>query len=150
MGAGIRRGPWWALDGSAGRAGGCSVITAEPADFLEPGKTIGRLLRAGYSSADEEFSETAILAGRSGDWSVMAAYTRRDWQELGNKGDVGGTGTLRTEPNRQDGRTNAGLARIGYDPAHDPKLRIDRKSAGEGKRVSESFDLSGRRLINKN
>src|SRR3546814_11614174 len=117
MGAGIRRGPWWALDGSAGRAGGCSVITAEPADFLEPGKTIGRLLRAAYSSADEEFSETTILAGRSGDWSVMAAYTRRDYKELDNKGDVAGgatatgtsgkdanTGPLRTRPNPQDGQ----------------------------------------------
>src|SRR3546814_2249157 len=54
----------------------------------------------------------------------MAAYTRRDWQELDNKGDVGGTGALRTEPNPQDGRSNAALARIVYDPANGHKLRL--------------------------
>ena len=120
----ILRGPSSALYGSDGLAGAVSFITADPADFIQPGKTIGGLLRAGYSSADEEYSETAILAGRSGDWSLMAAYTRRDWQELDNKGDVGGTGTLRTEPNPQDGRSNAALARIVYDPANGHKLRL--------------------------
>src|SRR3546814_8782471 len=58
----------------------------------------------------------------------MAAYARRDWQELGNKGDVGGTGTLRTEPNPQDGRSNAALARIVYDPANGHKLRLTGES----------------------
>ncbi|SBV31700.1 TonB-dependent receptor-like protein [uncultured Sphingopyxis sp.] len=120
----ILRGPSSALYGSDGLAGAVSFITADPADFIQPGKTVGGLLRAGYSSADEEYSETAILAGRSGDWSLMAAYTRRDWQELDNKGDVGGTGTLRTEPNPQDGRSNAALARIVYDPANGHKLRL--------------------------
>lgn len=120
----ILRGPSSALYGSDGLAGAVSFITADPVDFLEPGKNVGGLLRAAYSSADEEFSETAILAGRSGDWSIMAAYTRRDWQELDNKGDVGGTGALRIEPNPQDGRSNAALARIVYDPANGHKLRL--------------------------
>ena len=69
----ILRGPSSALYGSDGLAGAVSFITADPVDFIEAGKNVGGLLRAGYSSADEEFSETAILAGRSGDWSVMAA-----------------------------------------------------------------------------
>ncbi|NYF33886.1 TonB-dependent hemoglobin/transferrin/lactoferrin family receptor [Sphingopyxis sp. JAI108] len=120
----ILRGPSSALYGSDGLAGAVSFITADPVDFIEAGKNVGGLLRAGYSSADEEFSETAILAGRSGDWSVMAAYTRRDWRELDNKGEVGGTGALRTEPNPQDGRSNAALARIVYDPANGHKLRL--------------------------
>jgi hemoglobin/transferrin/lactoferrin receptor protein len=120
----ILRGPSSALYGSDGLAGAVSFITADPADFIQPGSNVGGLLRAAYSSADEEFSETAILAGRSGDWSLMAAYTRRDWQELDNKGDVGGTGALRTEPNPQDGRSNAALARIVYDPANGHKLRL--------------------------
>ena len=120
----ILRGPSSALYGSDGLAGAVSFITADPVDFLETGKNVGGLLRAGYSSADEEYSETAILAGRSGDWSLMAAYTRRDWQELDNKGHVGGTGAARTEPNPQDGRSNAALARIVYDPANGHKLRL--------------------------
>ena len=120
----ILRGPSSALYGSDGLAGAVSFITSDPADFLKPGQNVGGLLRAAYSSADEEFSETAILAGRSGDWSIMAAYTRRDYKELDNKGDVGGTGSARTEPNPQDGRSNAALARIVYDPANGHKLRL--------------------------
>ena len=133
----ILRGPSSALYGSDGLAGAVSFITSDPADFLEPDKNVGGLLRGAYSSADEEFSETAILAGRSGDWSIMAAYTRRDYKELGNKGDVAGgatatgtsgkdaaTGPLRTLPNPQDGRSNAVLARIVYDPANGHKIRL--------------------------
>ena len=120
----ILRGPSSALYGSDGLAGAVSFVTSDPVDFLPGGKSVGGLVRGAYSSADDEFSETAILAGRSGDWSVMAAYTRRDWQELDNKGSVGGFGSLRTEPNPQDGRSNAALARIVYDPASGHKLRL--------------------------
>ena len=120
----ILRGPSSALYGSDGLAGAVSFITADPADFLDGGQSVGGLLRAAYASADKEFSETAILAGQSGDWSLMAAYTRRDYQELDNMGDVGGTGAARTRPNPQDGRSNAALARIVYDPASGHKLRL--------------------------
>ena len=120
----ILRGPSSALYGSDGLAGAVSFITADPVDFLGNGKSVGGLLRAAYASADDEFSETAILAGRSGDWSIMGAYTRRDWQELDNKGTVGGIGAARTEPNPQDGRSNAALARLVYDPANGHKLRL--------------------------
>lgn len=133
----ILRGPSSALYGSDGLAGAVSFVTSDPVDFLDEGKNIGGLLRAGYSSADEEFSETAIVAGRSGDWSVMAAYTRRDYKELDNKGNVAGgtaatgtggkdanTGPLRTLPNPQDGSSNAVLARIVYDPANGHKIRL--------------------------
>ncbi|MBU0864835.1 MAG: TonB-dependent hemoglobin/transferrin/lactoferrin family receptor, partial [Alphaproteobacteria bacterium] len=120
----ILRGPSSALYGSDGLAGAVSFITADPADFVEESKSIGGLLRAAYSSADKEFSETAILAGRSGDWSAMAAYTRRDYQELDNQGTVGGTGAARTRPNPQDGRSDAALARLVYDPANGHKLRL--------------------------
>ncbi len=120
----ILRGPSSALYGSDGLAGAVSFVTSDPADFLTGGKSVGGLVRGAYSSADDEFSETAIIAGRSGDWSVMAAYTRRDWKELDNKGTVGGTGAARTEPNPQDGKSNAALARIVYDPANGHKLRL--------------------------
>lgn len=119
----ILRGPASALYGSDGLAGAVSFITSDPSDFLEGGKAFGGLARAAWSSADNEFAETAILAGRSGDWSAMAAYTRRDWSELDNMGTVGGTGTLRTEPNPQDGRSNAVFGRIVYAPG-DHKFRL--------------------------
>lgn len=124
----ILRGPSSALYGSDGLAGAVSFITADPADFLKNGKSVGGLVRSAYSSADNEFSESAILAARSGDWSGMVAYTRRDYNEMDNKGTVGGTGSSRTEPNPQDGRSNAVLGRIVYDPANGHKLRLTAES----------------------
>ena len=120
----ILRGPSSALYGSDGLAGAVSFITADPADFLSEGQTVGGLVRSAYSSADQEFSETAILSGRSGDWSAMAAFTRRDFQELDNQGTVGGNGSARTQPNPQDGRANAALGRIVYDPANGHEIRL--------------------------
>ncbi|SLK13090.1 TonB-dependent hemoglobin/transferrin/lactoferrin family receptor [Novosphingobium mathurense] len=120
----IMRGPSSALYGSDGLAGAISFTTSDPADFLQGGKSIGGLVRASFASADNEFEETAILAGRSGDWSAMAAYTRRDFAEMDNRGTVGGTGATRTEPNPQDGHSNAVLARIVYQPSGGHKLRL--------------------------
>ncbi len=120
----ILRGPSSALYGSDGLAGAVSFITAEPADFLKGGQTVGGLVRAAYASADREFTETAILAGMSGDWSAMVSYTRRDWHERDNKGTVGGQGASRTEPNPQDGHSNAALARIVYEPGTGHKVRL--------------------------
>lgn len=120
----ILRGPSSALYGSDGLAGAISFTTADPADFLEGGRSIGGLVRSSFASADNEFEETAIVAGRSGNWSAMAAYTRRDFSEMDNRGTVGGTGATRTRPNPQDGRSNAVLGRIVYEPAGGHKLRL--------------------------
>jgi hemoglobin/transferrin/lactoferrin receptor protein len=79
----ILRGPASALYGSDGLAGAVSFVTSNPVDFLRGNNSIGGLVRAAYNSADNEFAETAILATRSGDWSGMVAYTRRDFSELG-------------------------------------------------------------------
>lgn len=120
----ILRGPASALYGSDGLAGAVSFVTSNPVDFLAGDNAIGGLVRAAYSSADNEFAETAILATRSGDWSGMAAYTRRDFGELDNKGTVGGIGSARTEPNPQDGRSNAVLGRIVYDGPGGNRFRL--------------------------
>ncbi|MDG2534563.1 TonB-dependent hemoglobin/transferrin/lactoferrin family receptor [Sphingomonas sp. HITSZ_GF] len=120
----ILRGPASALYGSDGLAGAISFTTSDPADFLTGGKKFGGLVRAGYSSADDEFAETGILAGRFGDLSAMISYTRRDFHELDNKGTVGGTGAARTEPNPQDGRSNAVLGRIVYEPDASNRFRL--------------------------
>lgn len=111
----LLRGPASALYGSDGLAGAVSFITADPKDFLREGQDFGGRARAAWSSADNEFSETLIVAGRSGDWSAMAAYTRRDFNEYENHGSVGGTGAARTLANPQDGRSNAALGRIAYE-----------------------------------
>lgn len=120
----ILRGPASALYGSDGLAGAISFVTADPADFLENGKSVGGLVRAGYQSSDREWAETGIVAGRSGDWSAMLAYTRRDFAELDNQGTVGGTGPSRTRPNPQDGDSNALLGRLVLAPGNGHRLRL--------------------------
>lgn len=120
----ILRGPASALYGSDGLAGAVSFTTSDPKDFLENGKTVGGLVRAAYSSADNEFSETAILAGRSGDLSAMVAYTRRDFNELDNAGTRDVIGATRTTPNPSDGRSNAALGRLVWEPGGGHTLRL--------------------------
>ena len=123
----ILRGPASALYGSDGLAGAVSFITSDPSDFLTGHKKIAGLVRGAYDSADDQFSETAILAGRSGDWSALLAYTRRDGHELDNKGTNDAPNSTRTTPNPQDTRSNALLGKIVWSSsdAHRIRLTID-------------------------
>ncbi|MDQ0566035.1 hemoglobin/transferrin/lactoferrin receptor protein [Qipengyuania citrea] len=119
----ILRGPASALYGSDGLAGAISFTTSDPVDLIEPGSRFGGFVRASYSSADEEFTETAALAGIFGDVSAMLSYTRRDFQELENRGEIGGLGSTRTLPNPQDGNSNAVLGKLVWDTgAHRVRL----------------------------
>lgn len=108
----ILRGPASALYGSDGLAGVVSFTTSDPSDLIAAGQNLGGFVRAQYSSADHEFAETAAIAGRTGDWSAMLVYTRRDFQELDNSGKVGGIGEDRTKPNPQDGKSDALLGKL--------------------------------------
>ena len=108
----ILRGPASALYGSDGLSGVVSFTTSDPADLIGQDGNVGGFVRAQYSSADDEFAETAAIGGRSGNFSAMVAYTRRDFSELDNQGTVGGTGPTRTEPNPQDGSSDALLGKL--------------------------------------
>ncbi|MCW6529968.1 TonB-dependent hemoglobin/transferrin/lactoferrin family receptor [Sphingomonas sp. MMSM20] len=123
----ILRGPASALYGSDGLAGAVSFTTSDPIDFLRNGKQIAGLGRVAYDSADRQFSETAILAARSGDWSALIAYTRRDGHELDNKGTNEERNSRRTAPNPQDSFSNAILGKIVWQPsdAHRVRLTVD-------------------------
>ena len=119
----ILRGPASALYGSDGLAGAISFTTSDPVDLVEAGQRFGGFARASYSSADEEFTETAAIAGLFGDLSAMLSYTRRDFHELENAGEVDGLGSGRTLPNPQDGTSNAFLGKLVWDTgAHRVRL----------------------------
>jgi len=110
----ILRGPASALYGSDGLAGAVSFVTSDPVD-LTKGEDIGGFVTSQYSSDDNEFAQTAAIAGRSGNLSAMIAYSRRDFNELENRGTNDGTGPTRTAPNPQDGRSDAVLAKLVWD-----------------------------------
>lgn len=108
----ILRGPASALYGSDGLSGAVSFITSDPVDFISEGNNFGGFARAQYSSADQEFSETIAVAGQTGNFSAMLAYSRRDFEELDNKGTVDTADSDRTTPNPQDGESNAFLGKL--------------------------------------
>lgn len=107
----ILRGPASALYGSDGLAGAISFVTSDPVDIIA-GADIGGFVTSQYSSDDDEFAQTAVLAGQTGNLSAMIAYTRRDFSELENRGTVEGTGPARTAPNPQNGTSDAVLAKL--------------------------------------
>ena len=120
----ILRGPASALYGSDGIAGAVSFTTKDPSDFIASDRNIGARARVGYSSADEGWTEGLAVAGRSGSLSGMVAYTRRDSQQTENQGEIGGTGSSRTEPNPQDFLSNAAMAKLVWDANDTNSLRL--------------------------
>ncbi len=120
----ILRGPASALYGSDGLAGAVAFTLSEPSDFLTGGQDVAGLVRAAYSSDDDEFAETAIVAGRNGALSMLVGYTRRDFHELDNQGTDDAVGAARTTPNPQKGNSDAVLGRLVFEPGGGHKLRL--------------------------
>jgi hemoglobin/transferrin/lactoferrin receptor protein len=139
----ILRGPASALYGSDGLAGAVSFVTSDPSDLLAGGD-LGGLARVAYDSADEEWSETGVVAGRSGAWSALLAYTRRDGREPDNKGAIDAPNVTRTVPNPQDTGSDAVLAKLVWQPddSHRVRLTLDHLDA----RVDTNV-LSGRAVV---
>ncbi len=120
----ILRGPASALYGSDGLAGAVSFTTSDPADLLTGDSKIAGRLRTSYDSADNEFSETAVLAGRSGGISGLIAYTRRDGNELENLGTNDAPNANRTTPNPQNTKSDAVLGKLLIDTGASSRLRL--------------------------
>ncbi|WP_292041526.1 MULTISPECIES: TonB-dependent hemoglobin/transferrin/lactoferrin family receptor [unclassified Brevundimonas] len=120
----ILRGPASALYGSDGIAGAVSFTSKDPVDFLDADRNFGARGRVAYSSADKGWTEGVALAGRSGALSGLLAYTRRDANETETMGDVGGTGSTRTQANPQDFASNAVLGKLVWDVNDNHALRL--------------------------
>ncbi len=120
----IVRGPASALYGSDGVAGSVSFITKDPSDLLAPGRNWAARARVGYASADESWSKSAVLAGRSGSWEAMLAYTRRDGEGQKTGGDNDAPNITRTTANPEDNASNAFLGKLVYAPDAHNRLRL--------------------------
>jgi hemoglobin/transferrin/lactoferrin receptor protein len=83
----IVRGPASALYGSDAMGGVVSYVTKSPSDVLAPGRDTFTSLKTTYDSKDRSLAETATVAGRSGAFSALAIYTRRDGEEYKTKAD---------------------------------------------------------------
>ncbi len=119
----ILRGPASALFGSDGVAGAVAFTTKDPTDLLRAGEDFAARGRVGYNSADEGVTKSGIVAGRSGAFSGLLAWTGRDSQETETQGTVGGTGAARTQANPMEISSDAFLAKGVWDFAPGQSLR---------------------------
>jgi len=137
----IVRGPGSGLYGSDGLAGVVSFITKDPEDFLYEDENFAARGRVSYASADDSLATSLTAASRLNDqWSGLIAYTRREGHETENQGNVGGTGSLRTQPNPQDIESNALLGRIVFEPSAQHRFRL---TADYGDRNIDTDSLTG-------
>lgn len=120
----IVRGPASALYGADGLAGSVSFITKDPSDILKPGQNVAGRARASYASADESWSESLVLAGRSDRWEAMLAYTRRDGEGQKTAGTNDSANTDRTTANPEDNKSNAVLGKLIYSPNDRNRFRL--------------------------
>jgi len=120
----IVRGPASALYGADGLAGSVSFITKDPSDILKSGQNVAGRARASYASADESWSESLVLAGRSDRWEAMLAYTRRDGEGQKTAGTNDSANTDRTTANPEDNQSNAVLGKLIYSPNDRNRFRL--------------------------
>ena len=120
----ILRGPASALYGSDGVAGAVTFTTRDPVDFLDRGRDLGVRARVAYSAADDQWSEGLIVAGRTGRFSGLVSYTRRDAHEQETQGSRDVTGSTRDVANPQDIASNALMARGVFDVDGNSRLRL--------------------------
>lgn len=120
----IVRGPASALYGADGLAGSVSFITKDPSDILKPGQTFAGRARVGYASADESWTESLVLAGKSDRWEALVAYTRRDGEGQETAGTNDSANTDRTTANPEDNTSNAVLGKLVYSPNDKNRFRL--------------------------
>jgi hemoglobin/transferrin/lactoferrin receptor protein len=101
------------LYGSDALGGVVSVVTKDPADYLE-GRRFSLRLRTAYDSRDEELSESATGAFGGERWQGSLLVTRRDGHEMDNQGDRETANASRTTPNPQDRAAANALGKLVY------------------------------------
>jgi len=107
----IVRGPASAIHGSDALAGVVAFSTLDPGAYLAGGKSAGGEAFANHASADGSLGRGGAVALAAGSTQLLFGAERADGHETDNMGTVGGKGESRTEPNPQDVRTDAWLAK---------------------------------------
>ena len=114
----ILRGASSALYGSDGLAGMVAMVTTEPKDLLQAGRSLGGRVGLRVDSEDGSRGLGATLAGAASDqlqWlgSVQLGRSR----ELDNQGSNGALNNTRTKPNPQRDQQLSVLGKLVYEPS---------------------------------
>ncbi len=118
----ILRGPASALYGSSAIGGAVSYYTLDPEDIIKPGSDVGARLKSGYSSADDNWLNSATVAGHQGDVDGLLHISQRNGHEAESYGEHAGTGLGRTAANPEDVRATNVLAKLGWNYGDNDRL----------------------------
>ncbi|OOF51575.1 TonB-dependent receptor [Rodentibacter genomosp. 1] len=111
-------------------SGQVNFATLEPFDLLK-GKNIGGFVGTGYNSVDNSVYGSIGGAVKVGDYQGMVMTTYRNGDETKNKGNNGGTGIDRTEPNPADIHNNYVLTKHYYQLNEQNRLGLTFEHQGK-------------------
>ncbi len=120
----VVRGPTSSLYGSDALGGVVSFITKDPSDYLEEGKDAYFGFKIGYDSGWDGLFGGATAAFGGERWSGLVAVSHRQGQETENQGEVGGSGSARTQPNPQERDGRSLLAKLVFEISEDQRFKL--------------------------
>lgn len=121
----VVKGPASSLYGSDAIGGIVAFKTKDPADYLKAeGDDTAGSIKAGYSSANNGFSETLTLANRTGDLESLLVYTRRDYKETETYGGSDEIGDSRGQADPVDASNNSLLGKLQYQINEDHRIGL--------------------------
>lgn len=122
----ILRGPGSALYGSDALGGVLALTTVDPGDLLGATATTRTELGAGYASAADRWSGSAVVAGERGALQGLLGVQGSHGHETINQGTVDVVGRARTVPDPQDTQGDWLLAKLVWDDAARWRLALER------------------------
>lgn len=118
-------GPASSLHGSDALGGVVTYITKEPEDLLrDEDRHWGGTLSSSYDSSNQGVSNTIGMAGRVDGREGMVLYTHRKREETKNKGELGGIGANREQPDPVEGDDTSLLAKAKFSVGEGQTLKI--------------------------
>ena len=132
----IIRGPASVLYGADAMGGAVILRTRDASDYLVNGESHYLSVRGGAASADDQLKGGLTYATRLGDVDTVIQLTHREYGER----EVKGPGRL----NPQDGTTQSGLIKLGWQPApaHQLSLAADFRKDDADTRLDNELSAS--------
>jgi len=133
----ILRGPASSLYGSDAIGGVVGYITLNPSDLIAPARNSAARYSAGYNGINSSWSNTLIGAFQNQAAEFLLGYTRTEGHAADNRGEAGGTGKFRSQPNPQDFKDEGVLAKLILHPSERHRITL----AVEGRAREMRVDL---------
>lgn len=124
QGVEVLRGPASSLYGSDALGGVVGYRTLAPEDLLIDDKDVAARLRSTWREADKSFQNSLIAAAGNERFKALVGVSYREGHELGNRGNVGGRGPARENPNDIDNESLASLVKLAWMPSAEHRLGL--------------------------